>query len=205
MERSNYEILVQQKQEIERKMSENNQILIEEGNIGMEGNLVDRDGYPRSDIDLYKVRHARQQIICLQNDYKTLMKEIEREIIEIHSKSNSDKIVEKLNVAHEEDMTLNHKPFARITQVDTDSPAFEAGLKQNDEIVQFGPLIHSNTNKNLSEIASLVKNSINKIILLNVLRVNSENELETKLVKIKLVPKQWSGHGVLGCRIVPFE
>ena len=32
--------------------------------VGLKGPLVDRDGYPRSDIDVYAVRVARNKIIC---------------------------------------------------------------------------------------------------------------------------------------------
>lgn len=44
----------------------------------MRESLVDADGYPRNDIDVYQVRHARHQINTLQNDLKSLMKEIEK-------------------------------------------------------------------------------------------------------------------------------
>lgn len=30
----------------------------------MQEALVDNDGYPRADIDVYQVRHARHKIIC---------------------------------------------------------------------------------------------------------------------------------------------
>lgn len=32
--------------------------------VGMDEPLVDSDGYPRNDIDVYRVRHARHKIIC---------------------------------------------------------------------------------------------------------------------------------------------
>ncbi len=44
----------------------------------MRESLVDDDGYPRNDIDVYQVRHARHQINTLQNDLKSLLKEIEK-------------------------------------------------------------------------------------------------------------------------------
>lgn len=47
-------------------------------NIGMREALVDSDGFPRNDIDVYQVRHARHQINTLQNDLKSLLKEIEK-------------------------------------------------------------------------------------------------------------------------------
>lgn len=53
--------------------------------IGFSESLVDDSGFPRNDIDVYQVRHARHQIICLQNDLKILMKKIETGIQEIHA------------------------------------------------------------------------------------------------------------------------
>lgn len=35
-----------------------------QNNIGMNGPLVDSEGFPRNDIDVYQVRHARHKIIC---------------------------------------------------------------------------------------------------------------------------------------------
>lgn len=32
--------------------------------VGMEDSLVDGNGFPRNDIDVYQVRHARHRIIC---------------------------------------------------------------------------------------------------------------------------------------------
>ena len=37
---------------------------IQQGNVGMNEALIDREGYPRADIDVYTVRKARQRIIC---------------------------------------------------------------------------------------------------------------------------------------------
>lgn len=37
---------------------------MQQGVVGMEGELVDGEGYPRSDIDVYAVRTARNKIIC---------------------------------------------------------------------------------------------------------------------------------------------
>lgn len=55
--------LIEEKDRIEREIREQTAIL-ESNNVGMHDSLVDSDGYPRSDIDVYKVRHARHQIIC---------------------------------------------------------------------------------------------------------------------------------------------
>lgn len=45
--------------------------LMQQGNVGMDGPLIDREGYPRADIDVYTVRKARQRIICKYQDMFT--------------------------------------------------------------------------------------------------------------------------------------
>lgn len=78
--------LIDRKNEIERNISEHGQVLIANKNVGMEESLLE-DGYPRNDIDVYQVRHARHAIICLQNDLKQLMKEIEEGLVAIHAEA----------------------------------------------------------------------------------------------------------------------
>ena len=38
-------------------------------NVGMEGPLVDTQGFPLTNIDLYEVKKLRQRVRMLQNDY----------------------------------------------------------------------------------------------------------------------------------------
>ena len=51
----------------------------------MNGPIIDAEGFPRNDIDVYEVRRARQMIICLQNDHKGLMNEIEELLHQLHA------------------------------------------------------------------------------------------------------------------------
>ena len=39
-------------------------LFLQQQNVGMHGPLVDQDQFPRNDIDVYSVRHARHKIIC---------------------------------------------------------------------------------------------------------------------------------------------
>lgn len=39
---------------------------LEVNKVGMEEALVDSEGFPRSDIDVYQVRKARHRIICIR-------------------------------------------------------------------------------------------------------------------------------------------
>ena len=52
----------EEKIRIETEISNWKSVLDSEGNVGMDGKLVDQDGYPRNDIDVAKVRLARQKI-----------------------------------------------------------------------------------------------------------------------------------------------
>ncbi len=44
---------------------------------GLSGLLVDAEGYPRADIDVYNIRIMRNRRDCLQNDLRQIMREIE--------------------------------------------------------------------------------------------------------------------------------
>jgi len=48
--------------------------------IGIHTPLVDSEGYPRGDIDVYRARYLRHRLSVIQVDHKELMKEIEREL-----------------------------------------------------------------------------------------------------------------------------
>lgn len=201
-----YTELEQKKFEIENQLGELEKVLEQEGNVGLTGPLVDSEGYPRSEIDLYKVRLARQQINCLRNDYKQVMNEIEAELGKIYSSSSGTTPESNDNTSSNGGTVLKGRPFCVVTQVDVDSPASEAGIQVGDEIVQFGPYVHGTVGKSLAQIGELVKTSVNKIVLLNVARCDkSVPNSEKVYVKIKLTPKTWSGHGLLGCKIVPFD
>lgn len=81
--------LIDRKDQIEKTINEHGQILIANENVGMKESLLDENGFPRNDIDVYQVRHARHAIICLQNDLKTIMKEIEEGLIAVHAEAAS--------------------------------------------------------------------------------------------------------------------
>lgn len=141
----------------------------------------------------YKIRLTRQEINCLQNDYKDLLKEIDERGIPLTSE-NSEVLTKYETVSAETPGT-----FLKITQVDAESPSALAGLEKNDEIVQFGPITAANIAGGLAEIASHVKEREEKIVLMKVLRKVAD---QNQILRLKLVPKQWSGHGLLGCKLV---
>lgn len=57
--------------------------------IGMNEPLVDGEGYPLSNVDVLSVRKARHTIICLQNDRKKIMQQIEKGIAQVFEAEQS--------------------------------------------------------------------------------------------------------------------
>ena len=82
--------LNEEKIKIENEVTEWKSILDSEQNIGMDGPLVDSEGFPRDDIDIPKIRMARQKIICLSNDHKNIMKKISEALISIHAQNQNE-------------------------------------------------------------------------------------------------------------------
>ncbi|VDN88536.1 unnamed protein product, partial [Brugia pahangi] len=71
-----------------------------------------------------------------------------------------------------------------------ESPAFRAGLKDGDQLIQFGTL-HAGNFTDIKELSIVVQNSMNKPIRVTVLRDN-------RPIRLKLIPQIWSGKGTLG-------
>ena len=119
-------------------------------------------------------------------------------------------VLEKLQISHKSIFLVNSntnedameeeaeeipKPFAKIDLVSEGSPAHDAGMKVGDLILEFGTQNATNF-KSLNDIAQLVKNSENRNVRVKILR-------HGKIATLTLVPKRWSGQGLLGCKIIP--
>uniref|UniRef100_A0A1Q3FIV7 26S proteasome non-ATPase regulatory subunit 9 n=1 Tax=Culex tarsalis TaxID=7177 RepID=A0A1Q3FIV7_CULTA len=205
--------LIKQKESIEQKISDQGKVL-EANRVSMTDSLVDASGYPRNDIDVYQVRQARHQIICLQNDLKSLMKQIEQGLHTVHAETTAQ-TQEHLASTKLQAMDIDDdaggssgfsqrrpaagpaKPIAKVNVVSEGSPAQDAGIALRDEIVEFGT-VNAGNFRDLSQIAVVVKSCENKSVPVKVRR-------DGKLLDLVLTPKTWSGRGLLGCNIVPMD
>lgn len=94
---------------------------------------------------------------------------------------------------------VSGEPFAKIDAVSPLSPASEAGLKEADLIVEFGEINRGNHN-NLRALMGVVTSA-----------ADDQREIPISLmrngvgVRVSLVPKPWSGRGLIGCHIVPYD
>ncbi|KAM9118646.1 26S proteasome non-ATPase regulatory subunit 9 isoform 2-T2 [Pangshura tecta] len=97
----------------------------EQKGVGMNEPLVDAEGYPRADVDVYQVRAARHNIICLQNDHKALMLQVEKALHQLHAREKEKQAKDEAE-AQAEAMIQNQslpQPFARVNAVTPGSPA----------------------------------------------------------------------------------
>jgi len=136
----------------------------------------------------------------LQNDFKTLTKDIEKKIELFHqqNKSGSGAISDGQMDVDVFDDSETTKPIVKVTEVTEGSPASSAGLQVGDCIFSFGSIDSTNFSS-LKDIGDLVSRSVGKTINLKVKRGNS-------LIKsLSLIPGEWSGRGLLGCHIINFE
>ncbi len=86
-------VLIRKKDAIEEEINAIHEVLNSPGEdgtqpVGLQGNLVDADGFPRNDIDVMNIRTLRNRFFTLQNDHMSTMKNIEKGLVVLHSFSN---------------------------------------------------------------------------------------------------------------------
>ncbi|KAH9479228.1 26S proteasome non-ATPase regulatory subunit 9 [Psilocybe cubensis] len=187
--------LMARKDEIESELQEQIDIL-KSNNVTMDTPLVDAEGFPRADIDLWVVRTARKRVIELRNDLRALMDEIAGALEKVYDPSVPSP---SLRNGVASSSAVPTKPFARVEAVAPGSPSAEAALQRGDLVLKFGGLDHNSfQSSSLQPIAELVAASENRAIRILVSRDNVTKALT-------LTPrKNWGGRGTLGCHIVPY-
>ncbi|XP_063687617.1 26S proteasome non-ATPase regulatory subunit 9-like [Bolinopsis microptera] len=157
----------------------------------MDGPLVDKDQYPRSDIDVVAVRTARQQVIRLTNDMRGVMGRIERALYKLHELAPPNQ--SEGTETRERVLPPTRPPFLRVHGVIPNSPAHSSGLRDEDTICQIGSL-HRDNFTNLGDVAEVVKLSVNKAVPVKLIRGGTPKTIALK-------PRPWQGRGVLGCNV----
>ncbi|KAK4049792.1 putative 26S proteasome regulatory subunit [Microbotryomycetes sp. JL201] len=174
--------------------------VLQTNNADMSTPLVDREGFPRSDIDVAAVRTARYNIIMLRNDLKSCMAEMEQLVLKgLPRSSTSDETTTATNGHTSMDVdSVQTEPvaFARVDGVFPSSPADLAGLKREDMIVSIAH-IHAQNHDRLRAVGQLVNSSEGTVLPLVITRQGQQ-------LHLRLTPRSgWGGRGLLGCHIVP--
>ncbi|NWH73520.1 PSMD9 ATPase, partial [Piaya cayana] len=190
---SDVEELVKRKDEIEAQIKANYELLEGQKGVGMNEPLVDADGFPRDDIDLYKVRTLRHNIICERGGDRR-----EREPrkpgwacgggvrAELEGPWVACAIAQFCLCAQlkGDAVTCLWRRQVLISSVSVQ------GLQVNDEIVEFGS-VNANNFQSMQNIATVVQHSEERPLSVTVIRSG-------KKVHVGLTPKRWAGKGLLG-------
>jgi len=141
----------------------------------LESSLTDGDGFPRADIDIWAVRHARVRIIRLRNDLSSLMDKIARALEHVHAFQSAGATTDG------ETPLPPLLPFAKVDAVAPHSPAQAAvschitsrppiviipskGLHPGDLIIKLGPLTAENVGSSLQPILQQVERNENVLV-----------------------------------------
>lgn len=128
-------------------------------NVTMDTSLT-IDGFPRADIDVAQIRSTRHQIICLQNDLKSVQSQLETAVVNYWENGGAGESGTSLNgsvggttgggttgaasgrmvngSSAAPIVNTSLAPFATVGAVSAGSPAEQAGLQTNDKIIRLG-------------------------------------------------------------------
>ncbi|CAM6043493.1 unnamed protein product [Sphagnum compactum] len=193
------------------------------GGAGLQGNLVDSEGFPRADLDIAAVRADRQRLSVLRNDHKELTSSIERNIYILHSGgfTKDSTLPQKPEV---EDMRRSQRvgpiatpsgthnrglegpspmdedaghasvPFAVFDEVTEGSPGALDGILLGDQLTKFGSVEGGeNVLQHLARESQLNEGSGLNVVVLR----------RGEPIHLVVTPRRWAGHGLLGCHIQP--
>lgn len=111
--------LIASKNSIEGEI-ESQAAILRANNSTLVSPLTDGDGFPRADIDIWAVRHARVRIIRLRNDLSSLLDKIGMALEHIHASRSAEATTD------EETPPPSLIPFAKVDAVAPRSPAQSA-------------------------------------------------------------------------------
>jgi len=180
--------------------------------------LVDPEGYPRADIDIYSIRHTRAALNRLHTDRQTvsdrLAPALEAAFAPRSASSNGagpstgasmtngyDRYPTTGHILAKSDGSGNEpewpdRPVARVNSVADGSPAATAGLLARDLVYSFAGVTVASEG-GLQAIGAVVSRSEGTPLELLVMRGEGR-------IRMSLTPRNgWGGRGSLGCHILP--
>lgn len=175
--------------------------------------LVDPEGFPRSDIDVAGVRTARAEIHRLRNDLTDTTNRMATLLQQVLARQDDPAPAASTTAAPDSAESAERKPFAKVDGVFPGGPADQAvshafralqaaladeplvtqGLKREDLLLLIGSV------SSMSAVAALVATSQDVALPISILRPPSTTPLA-----LTLTPRaNWGGRGLLGMHIVP--
>jgi 26S proteasome non-ATPase regulatory subunit 9 len=183
------------------------------GPVGMDTPLVDAEGFPRADIDVWTVRHQRQAVIRLRNDLKALLPALDGAVARLFAlrraaaaaavtadgEPRANAAAVAAGVSREAPVAAAEEPaLALLNAVSPDSPAAAAGLAAGDELLALGGVTARTPGAFPGELTRLVGGSVGRPLAVRVRRPGCP-----EVLSLSLVPQTWGGRGLLGCHLLP--
>ena len=108
-------------------------------NVTMNTPLVDPEGFPRADIDVYAIRHARVALNRLRNDHRDVVDRLGRVLEQVYAvgstpsaeEGDKGKMVNGDGPSRVEVPVVREQPLARVNLVSDASPAATAVSRKN--------------------------------------------------------------------------
>lgn len=174
------------------------------GGPGIFGNLVDAEGFPRSDIDIPVIRAQRTRLHVLRNDHKAVTAKIDENLQVLHSaklaRNESQPQPHSDPSASVQDRTsqtshmvvdpIARIPFAVVDEISDASPAAEDGLQLGDQIIRFGNVEIGDAL--MVRLASEAQSNEGHSVPVLIMR-------QGVLMNFTITPRRWHGRGLLGC------
>lgn len=131
----NIDALMASKSSIEDEI-ESQATILRINNSTLDSPLTDGDGFPRADVDVWAVRHARVKIIRLRNDLSSLMDNIAIALGRVHASQTARAGTDVETSLH------SLLPFAKVDAVAPNGPAqLAVSLHLTQSCVNLGNLI----------------------------------------------------------------
>ena len=163
-------------------------------------NLLDDEGFPRSDVDIVAIKTLRKRALLLKNDISAKSEELGAALEALHAVARvvtdgADGSVCELGAPPPP------VPFCVVGPVEAESPASLGGLKEGDRIFAWGKLRPVEKGKpipSLKDLGEVARECATEggALSLRVLR-------ESAKLFLCLKPGVWNGKGILGCTILP--
>ncbi|KAL1548942.1 26S proteasome non-ATPase regulatory subunit 9 [Salvia divinorum] len=199
--------LMEKRSGIEVEMNVIIERLCQPGGPGLSGNLVDSEGFPRTDIDIPTVRADRHRLAELRNDHKDITEKMSQNIELLHSAKHTiatSSVKDSgagMSVSLDNSVAIDAssavdanfdigRPFAIVDEITELSPAAEDGLQLGDQILKFGNVERGENL--LQRLAAEAQQKQGEAVPLVVSRQGS-------LINLTVTPRTWSGRGLLGC------
>ncbi|CAN8248415.1 unnamed protein product [Cochlearia groenlandica] len=209
--------LMDKRSVMETEMNSIVEHLCNTGGPGLSGNLVDSEGFPRTDIDIPLVRSQRRRLSELRNEHSEVTNKIDVNIQILHSARPTSRASSAKDSGPEESISRGEMtsvsastqtsgfgvtsramdvdvvtsiPFAMVDEITESSPAAEDGLQLGDQVVKFGNV--EGGDSLLQRLAAEAQSNQGHVVSVEVIRQGAK-------VGLSVTPRIWQGRGLLGC------